>query len=326
MKIAALYSVAEDEQIFLKVSLQSIKNLADEIIVIFDNSKSTYNKNSIEILKKYRAKIFFLDQLGKKKRIRVPRDILLDVARKRKVTHFIWLDCDEAFTKNFSDNGRKFIKKLRPGEKIFMPWLSMWKNYKYYRVDQKNVWSNLYKDFVVCDHPSLSFDKKIFYHEGRTQGINNSDNFIKLDLEKSGAVMHYQFVPWDHFQMKQAFYRCHEYKFIKFKNSEKINRRYYETLSENNPKIKELNNKYYSHLSLKDLDNISRKSDDYYFERIKNLISKNISLFEDLDIWHITKLKNFFFLKKKKYPRKNLLKRVLYNFFLLKLLIKNILR
>ena len=52
MKIGALYSVAEDEHIFLKVSLQSIKNLADEIIVIFDNSKSIYNKNSIEILKK----------------------------------------------------------------------------------------------------------------------------------------------------------------------------------------------------------------------------------------------------------------------------------
>ena len=326
MKIAALYSIAEDEHIFLKVSLQSIKNLADEIVVIFDNSKSTYNKNSIEILKKYKAKIYFLNHLSKKKKIRVPRDILLDIARKRKITHFIWLDCDEAFTKNFSDNGRNIIKKLKPGEKIFMPWLSMWKNYKYYRADQKSVWSNLYKDFIVCDDPSLSFSKKVFYHEGRTQGSNNPNNLIKLNLKKGGAVMHYQFVPWNHFQMKQAFYRCHEYNFLKFKNSEKINRRYYETLPENNPELRKLNNNYYSHLLLKDLKNIEKKSDDYYFKRIKDFLIKNVSLFEDLDIWHISKLKEFFFLKKNRYPRKSLLKKILYNLFLFKLMVKKILR
>jgi hypothetical protein len=326
MKIGALYSVAEDEHIFLKVSLQSIKNLADEIIAIFDSSKSIYNIHSIGILKKYNAKIFFLDQLLKKKKIRVPRDILLDIARKRKITHFIWLDCDEAFTKNFSNKGRNFIKKLKPGQKILMPWFSMWKNYKYYRVDQKSVWSNLYKDFIVYDDPSLSFNKKIFYHEGRTQGLNNLNSSIKLNLEKGGAVMHYQFLPWNHFQMKQAFYRCHEYKFIKFEDSEKINRRYYETLYENNPKLQMLNSKYYSHLPIKDLQNIKTKSDDYYFKRIKDFLIKNVSLFEDLDIWHISKLKEFFFIKKNRYPRKNLLKKILYNLFLFKLIIKNILR
>jgi hypothetical protein len=326
MKIAALYSIAEDEHIFLKVSLQSIKNLADEIIVIFDNSKSIYNKNSIEILKKYKAKIYFLDRLSKKKKINIPRDFLLDIARKRKVTHFIWIDCDEAFTKNFSANGKSIIKKLKPGEKIFMPWLSMWKNFKYYSIDEKSIWSNLHKDFIVCDHPSFSFDKKIFLHEGRTQGPNNPDNSIKLDLEKGGAVMHYQFVPWNHFQTKQAFYRCYEYKYMKFKNSEKINRRYYFTLNENNHKLKMLSSKYYSHLSKKDLYNIKNKSYDYYLKRTKDLLMKNISLFEDLDIWHIPKLKHLFFVKKNRYPRKILLKKILYNLFLFKLTVKNILR
>ena len=48
-----------------------------------------------------------------------------------------------------------------------LQWLALWKSYTSYRHDA-TVWSNNWKDFVVCDEPSLSYNHNQHMHLGRT--------------------------------------------------------------------------------------------------------------------------------------------------------------
>ena len=139
----------------------------------------------------------------------------------------------------FFKNGRKIIAKMKVGEKIQMQWLSMWKKFNYKRVDNKSVWSNSFKDFIVCDHQSYSFNGNVL-HEARTQGSNTQNNSIKLKPSK-GSVMHFQFVNWKNYQLKQAWYMCHEVIQMK-EDIKKTNRKYFYTYFENFPKISRIKN------------------------------------------------------------------------------------
>ena len=48
-----------------------------------------------------------------------------------------------------------------------LQWLALWKSYTNYRHDA-TVWSNNWKDFVVYDDPSLSYNHNQHMHLGRT--------------------------------------------------------------------------------------------------------------------------------------------------------------
>ena len=205
MKIIALYPLLKEElnYRFLKISIFSLYNIVDQIIILVDSSNKEIKFNE-KFLKKKKIKIYYLDKFKGKNNAPNDytnefylRDALLNTGRLNKGTHFIWLDCDEAFTYPFSKNGRKIISSMKVGEKIQLQWLSMWKKYNYFRADYKSVWSNLFKDFIVCDHPDYTFDKTIL-GIGRTPGKNTKDNVIRLDPQK-GAVMHFQFANWNNY-------------------------------------------------------------------------------------------------------------------------------
>lgn len=131
------------------------------------------------------------------------RKELLRAGRKRGGTHFVFLDADEVFTADLRDGFTKVLSGMKPGEKIHLRWLAMWKSPFVYR-DDDSVWSNNFKDFIFCDDGTSDFDDT-WIHEPRTPGKNTDANTVRL--EKYGGVMHYQFVPWERFQVKQKYYR-----------------------------------------------------------------------------------------------------------------------
>jgi hypothetical protein len=299
MKIIALYPLLREEINFnfLKISILSLYKIVDEIIMLIDypNKHIKFDK---KIFKKKKIKIYYLKNLIRK--TYAPRDFLLTIGRKNKGTHFVWLDCDEAFTYPFVKNGRKIISDMRPGDKIQMQWLSMWKSVDYFRVDKKSVWSNSFKDFIVCDKNNYSFDNT-FLHEARTQGPNTEENTIILKPTQ-GAVMHFQFVNWNNFQFKQAWYMCLE-KIRMKDNSYKINRKYFYTYFENFPKLKRIRSNWLKHIPRNYFYDLNIDTSFYWRDRFCKLFKKySILRFEQLNIWRNNILNDIFFIIKGRFP------------------------
>lgn len=315
MKIIALYPFLKEEinALFLKISILSLYNIVDQVIILIDY----HNKNvdlDLQFLKKKKIRIYYTKNILRK--TYAPRDELLKLGRRNKGTHFIWLDCDEFFTYPFVKKGRKLISNLQIGEKIQLRWLNTWKSPRYYIDDIKNIYSHTYKDFIVCDSKKYVFPKKII-DEPRTQGDNIKRKTHFLNIE-DGAVIHLQFVNWNNFKLKQAWYMCWE--FIHLKNSTtKINRKYFYTYFNNSPKLRKINNKWIKNIPQKYFYKLNIDTESYWSLRFEELFrNKLISNFEQLNIWHNDILKKLFIRITKRYPSLNILNKLnIFLFFVL---------
>lgn len=279
MKIIALLPVKNEEWI-LPTYIHSMKNVADEIIAIDDNSidntKQILIDNGVIVLESNNNNIVNMSQ---------KRSVLLEEGRKRGGTHFVWLDADEVFDNHFIENSKRIIGILNPGGKLALPWITLWKSKDWERVD--GVWEDNYKDVIVYDLPEYSFENKTL-SESRTQGPNS--NVIKLS-RNDGVILHFQFVDFEDAQIKQAWYRCVELSQTK-RDPKIINNMYSVSLDDNKVKTK-----YIPAELLKNIDlpiNFSTKK-DIYLKEISNLFYKyGIKFFEPLDIWYIKELKEMF--------------------------------
>lgn len=293
MKIIALIPFKNEEWI-LPTCLASLKNVCDDIICIDDNSTD----NSKKIALSFGCKVYDNDKL-----VNVGwsehyiRENLLKLGRESNGTHFICLDADEALTAQFSINVRKILNNLKPGQKLTMQWLALWKSLNHYR-DDRSVWSNNYKDFIVCDDQKISYPYQ-WLHVGRTPGINNDETLLRLNM-KFGGVMHYQFSNWNNFQIKQCYLRCAE--LIKKPNLHtQINQQYSITLDDPNALVTEMPEEWYKNYPLPDIFNIVK---DWRFERINSYFEEyGPEYFEKLNIWHLNELRQIFINKVGREPR-----------------------
>ena len=299
IKIAALYPVGNNEEKFLEFSLASVAPIVDEIIALFDYPIDNESKiNSKFLLEKYQSKIYYLNQHNSRRNSNAPRKKLLEIARKEKITHFIWLDCDEFFCSNFTKNGRENIKKLLPGEKLFLRWVNLWDDYNMQRVDKKSVWSNLYKDFIVCDHPGYTFEDNL--HENRTQSpVQNRDKLSSSIGE--GLVFHTQFLAWKNCQYKQAWYMLREKKNTKEKTF-KINNKYFQSQNYFRPHYTKIDEILFNHINIKNLKEIKNVDNIKFWKKnFRDFFKENdIDQFLDLNIWHLPELKKIYQEIKKK--------------------------
>lgn len=192
MKIIALMPV-KNEGWILDYTLTCLENFVDEIIVLENGSTD----NTVDILSKHQVRVInrTFDAFGSR------RKELLRAGREDGGTHFVFLDADEVFTADLRNDFRGILEKMKPGQKIVLRWLAMWKSPFVFR-DDNSVWSNNYKDFIFCEDNISDFDDTIA-HEPRTPGDNAPSRIIKL--ETYGGVMHYNFVPWEHVQAKQKW-------------------------------------------------------------------------------------------------------------------------
>ena len=165
MKVIALLPF-KNEEWCLPSYLHNTTKIVDEIIAIDDGSTD----NSVKILEDAGAKVYSSEKLinfnsgWSEGSIRAE---LLKLGREADGTHFVCLDADESFTNPLVENFQELIPQLQPGEKMSLQWLALWKSYTSYRHDA-TVWSNNWKDFIVCDEPSLSYNHNQHMHLGRT--------------------------------------------------------------------------------------------------------------------------------------------------------------
>lgn len=293
MKIIALLPV-KNEAWILKASLSSLSRVADEIIILDDNSTDSY----AGILKNFPT-VSFVKSTGRKEKflnMSHRRMELLRLGRRAGGTHFIWLDADEIFSENFFNKAREYIYKLIPGQKIMMRWIFLWKNKDDYRVD--GVFKNIYKDFIVCDRQGMEFSNK-FLSENRTPGAN--EKLVVID-EKDGVVLHFQYLDWKKNQLKQARYRCLEL-IEGARSARRINATYAITVGDNLIRLEKTPDEWIRGLPFDDIHCDNNNGDWYLKEIITFFDEYGIEFFEPLQIWHIKELYDEFIKRIKREPK-----------------------
>ena len=308
MKVIALLPF-KNEEWCLPSYLHNTTKIVDEIIAIDDGSTD----NSVKILEDAGAKVYSSEKLinfnsgWSEGSIRAE---LLKLGREADGTHFVCLDADESFTNPLVENFQELIPQLQPGEKMSLQWLALWKSYSSYRHDA-TVWSNNWKDFVVCDDPSLSYNHNQHMHVGRTpvsvSDINN-ESWRRLENEH-GAVMHFQFSAYNNFQLKQCWLRCSEL-IQEPHNFQGINIKYSITLLEQNVGLEEMPKSWYDGIVLPKVENFDPEWKDSSFVRAdllpgiyKYFEDYGVEFFENLNIWHVPQLRNYFNKQTGRMPR-----------------------
>ena len=308
MKVIALLPFRNEEWC-LPSYLHNTTKIVDEIIAIDDGSID----NSVKILEDAGAKVYSSEKLIKfnsgwsEGSIRAE---LLKLGREAGGTHFVCLDADETFTNPLVENFQELLPQLKPGEKMSLQWLALWKSYSSYRHDT-TVWSNNWKDFVVCDDPSLSYNHNQHMHVGRTPAsvsdVNN-ESWRRLENEH-GAVMHFQFSAYNNFQLKQCWLRCSELIQEPY-NSQGINIKYSITLLEQNVGLEEMPKSWYDKIVLPKVENFDPEWKDSSFVRAdllpgiyKYFEDYGVEFFENLNIWHVPQLRNYFIKQTGRMPR-----------------------
>jgi hypothetical protein len=284
MKVVALYPIGNNEYDYLKLSLQSIENVVDEIVVLIDYPfRDSKKKSLIKLLNDFDAKIYFQDK-NKIRKSTVDRDFLFHLGRKHGGTHFVCIDCDEILSNSFAQQSNKIFKEMKIGEKIMMRWLSAWSNPFLFRTDKKSIWSNMWKDFIVCDDLKQSYNSDSGYHEPRTICKNDKLKYLNIN---NGCVIHLQFIDQESFKLKQIYYSIHDYLNKKVNISE-INRKYLYSFIDNFPKLSKLPNNCVNHLNPNDLNNVINLNYSFFWKKkILRILNKmDIKKIQNLNIWN----------------------------------------
>jgi len=163
------------------------------------------------------------------------RNMLLQAGREIGGTHFIVIDADEILTSNFLINNslKKIIRALRPGDRIALNWIQLWRSINQYRFDN-SVWTWNYKEVIFCDDEKCSYASE-FIHTPRIP-TNLNGKIYKIEGYKSG-LLHFQFVNWNNLLVKQAWYRCLERIMNPQKSISEINNCYAPSKDEKNLRL-----------------------------------------------------------------------------------------
>lgn len=291
MKTIALIP-AKNEEILLPLCLESLKLVADEIIVYDDHSTDA----TAEIARKYGAHVItesYATNSGWPE-YEIRERLLLE-ARARKATHIISLDADEALTPNFAKVAKDYLSKLKPGDALSLRWITLWKNERNERID--GVFADLYKDFAFCDD-NVSHHQYAFLGVGRIpHNLSGQHNKVPLEL---GGILHFQYATWGKTQIKQAWYRCSE--LIKNERTAKrINHTYSISLDNHYVSTKPLPQEWI--VELADVRQTPITSLWQYQDILKFFETKGIEFFEPLEIWHIPELHHMFVEKTGREPK-----------------------
>lgn len=184
--------------------MKNMSKLADLIIGFDDNSSD----NSLEIFKDLGGLPLTFDlknnfSRGGQYKI---RNALLNKGRELGGTHFIILDADEVFNETFTDVGRNYIQKLKPGEVLQLLWISCYPDMSHY-VSGDSPWTPRYHDFIFCDSKQLYYPKSGL-HFGRIPVFSGRRMQVDSNI---GVVLHKQFIFKEDFELKQCLYRMHEF-------------------------------------------------------------------------------------------------------------------
>jgi hypothetical protein len=221
------------------------------------------------------------------------RQTLLTLGRDAGGTHFIALDADEAFTARFSEQGRRLIESLPPGEAFALADRTLWKGTTQYRVGKEYDMPQacVFRDDGLSDYADVSI------HESRLPG--RFPETARLLDHREGAMVHFQFAAWERAQAKQAWYRCKE--FLAGASAVRVNARYLTTLDGPRVRCRPLDASEVAHLP--DLRPLQDAPLGWHLDEVLARFGQHgPSHFEPLQIWHVDALRQAFELAEHRSP------------------------
>lgn len=294
MKVVALLPF-RDELPFLPSYLSTVSHVADEVIALDDGSTDDgpafLRSRGVRVERNPRAGFGGIAAL---------RERLLELGRSHGGTHFVWLDADETFTAPFLAAGRGLMARMDPGDKLLLRWLALWRSTSRFR-DDVSPFGNAWKDFITCDDGRTQFQThpQGALHEPRTPGGWTDDSLHRVD-PAAGAVLHLQFVAWERYQAKQAWYRCLE--LLGGLDPVRINLAYRATVDESGIQLKPLPEAWSTGVMLP--PSLEELPADRFVEEVDALFHQHgAPTFEPLEIWHVPPLRRRFIEQTGRPPR-----------------------
>jgi hypothetical protein len=281
----------KDEAWILPAYLSSVAPVVDEIIALDDGSTDA----SRQLVEAAGGTVVANEDTGlgwaehsvaTRSRMNAAWATLLRLGRERGGTHFLCLDADEALTAPCRAHLREALAALEPRQKLAMRWLTLWKRRDAYREDD-SVWSGLYKDFAFADAPDDPAFDIPYLGVARTPGDNDEARWARVPVERC-AVLHFQFVPWERSQAKQAWYRCVEL-IREPGRAYDINRTYSISTDQPGARTAQVPLEWIEGLEVP--AGIEQLPPAWHLERILEWFDEHgIEFFEPIAIWHVPQL------------------------------------
>lgn len=278
MKIIALMPVKNEEWI-IDHTLSALSQFCDHIVVADQFSTD----RTREICKNY-SKVIIINNnstSGHSNRIRWE---LLDVARNFDGNNLILcVDADEIIPpKLFLGALPSLCEKKNEGKWVEFHWVQLWKSIRFYRNDD-SIWSDIWKPVGWIDDRKLAYENKVVIND-HTLRIPGKETNPKIRLDTT-PLLHFQWVPWEKVQVKQAWYRCSE--LIKSpKTPYIINEKYKHSLDDDSERLSPVPKQWLDGLNLS--DSIKLTEPGWQYNQVEEWFRKfGIDFFEPLQIWHI---------------------------------------
>lgn len=280
-KIVALVPGHNDSR-FLTNCFKALSLYVDAIVYLDDASTD----KSVEIAQSLVKECNIEQILCKKNWIRhaaADRNILLAAGRAIGGTHFVLIDADEMPTANLLDEQtlRRIILNLKPGERLALAWIQLWRSCDHYRYDS-SVWTNNYKDIAFCDDGTcMYYNRKLC--ESRTPDTLQGKTWFIEGYEY--GLLHFQFVNWENLLRKQAWYRCQERIIQPNRTVEDINKEYAPSKNEIDLGLKNTPNQWFANYDFLNFAMLSQKEHWREKEVMTWFATYGIGHFTGLDIW-----------------------------------------
>lgn len=213
------------------------------------------------------------------------RNELLRAGREIGGTHFIVMDADEAFTSNCATDGllRGLILALKPGERLALKLIHLWRSTHYYRSDQ-SIWSPEYREHIFCDDGVCSYNSDFIHTPRVPQNLTGKTRRLEGDLF---GILHFQFVNWRNMLIKQAWYRCLERLRHPERSIGEINNRYAPSKDETCLGLKPSPKEWFANYTFFDVSVFSKPEQWRLKQMVDWLREHGVDYFADLDIWDI---------------------------------------
>lgn len=281
-KIVALVPGHNDNR-FLTNCFKSLALFVDAIVYLDDASTDSSIDTAITLQKECRIEQIMV----KKEWIRDAsrdRNILLQIGRSIGGTHFVVIDADEMFTSNLlCDNIlRNIILNLKPGERLALAWIQLWRSVDRYRYDS-SVWTNNYMTAAFCDDGVCSYSPRKLCESRTPDTLTGKTWFIEGYVY---GLMHFQFVNFENLLRKQAWYRCQEHVLNKDRSFESINLEYCPSKDERDLRTLQAPKEWFNYYNeFIDLSMLNQKETWREQEVMKWFSTYGIQAFAGLDIW-----------------------------------------
>lgn len=282
-KIVGLVA-ARNEREQIGFCLKALSLFTDAIVYLDDCS----DDDSVEIVEKL-AKECHIERIVRKNHWHRDepgdRNELLRAGREIGGTHFILMDADETFTANCATDGllRGLILGLKPGERLAMRLIHLWRSIHYYRSDQ-SLWSPEYREHIFCDDGVCSYDSDFIHTPRAPQNLTGKTRRLEGDLF---GILHFQFVNWRNMLIKQAWYRCLERIRHPERSIEEINNRYAPSKDETFLGLKPSPKDWFVNYPFFDASVFSKPEQWRLKQMVDWLREYGVDYFADLDIWDI---------------------------------------